>query len=120
MLAAFAVIALINILVVMTSGRRREFAQMRLLGATRSQVVRILVWECPIVTLIAGIVGGALTTVHLAPLSQVMRGSWLPDISWAHAAGLLAIALVLTLAATLVPARRSLRIPPIELMRRSD
>ena len=120
MLAAFAVIALINILVVMTSGRRREFAQMRLLGATRSQVVQILVWECLIVTLIAGIVGGVLTTVHLAPLSQVMRGSWLPDISWAHAAGVVAVALALTLAATLVPARRSLRIPPIELMRRSD
>jgi putative ABC transport system permease protein len=117
MLFVFAAIAMVNILIVMTSGRKRDFAQMRMLGASRSQVGQMVGWEALIVTLIACLIGGAISAVHLAPLSEELLGSWTPAMSWMQVGALAAIVLALALVATLLPTRRSLRQTPIEVIR---
>lgn len=117
MLFVFAAIAMVNILIVMTSGRKRDFAQMRMLGASRGQVGQMVGWEALIVTLIACLIGGAISAVHLAPLSEALLGSWTPAMSWMQVGALAAIVLILALVATLLPTRRSLRQTPIEVIR---
>jgi predicted lysophospholipase L1 biosynthesis ABC-type transport system permease subunit len=84
----FSAVALVNILIVMTTGSGRDFAQMRLLGATHRQTGQMVWLEALMVTLIACLIGGAISGVHLAQLSRSMIGSWTPAMSWIQVAGL--------------------------------
>lgn len=59
-------IMLANILVTATADRRRELALLRLAGATRGQVVRLVSGEALLVVLTATLLGCAVTAVDLA------------------------------------------------------
>jgi putative ABC transport system permease protein len=66
-----------NLLLVRFSGRRREIALRMAIGASRSSVVRLFVFESLLVSLIAGAVG-AFVAWRLVPLVPRMASNFLP------------------------------------------
>jgi predicted permease len=66
-----------NLLLVRFSGRRREIALRMAIGASRSSVVRLFVFESVLVSAIAGVVG-AFVAWRLVPLVPRMAANFLP------------------------------------------
>ncbi|MEU9714619.1 FtsX-like permease family protein [Streptomyces sp. NPDC047976] len=112
MVIGYAVIALVNTLVMATTERRREFTLQRLIGATRSQVMRMMTVEA-LLTAFAGIALGMLVAAAtLIPLSYAVLDRALPAGPASILVTVIASALALTLGATLLAARISLRTRP--------
>src|SRR5437660_2361824 len=66
-----------NLLLVRFSGRRREIALRMAIGASRTGIVRLFVFESLLVSLFAGIVGAVLAS-QLVPLIPKMAANFLP------------------------------------------
>src|SRR6267378_3631910 len=66
-----------NLLLVRFSGRRREIALRMAIGASRSSIVRLFVWESLLVSLLAGVLG-AFVAWQLVPLVPKMASNFLP------------------------------------------
>ncbi|CAO5160313.1 putative ABC transport system permease protein [Frankia sp. AiPs1] len=113
LLIAFAAIAVVNTLAMATMARGREFATLRLTGATRRQVMRMVSWEAILITGIALVVGTAITAATLFPFSQGMSGTGTPYIAPQWAFALFGSGLFLALAGSILPARVVLRIPVV-------
>src|SRR5437016_3124550 len=83
LLAAVAFVLLIacsnvaNLLLVRFSGRRREIALRMALGASRSRVVRLFIFESLLVSVLAGI-AGAFLAWQLVPFVPQMAANFLP------------------------------------------
>ncbi|MFI0240630.1 FtsX-like permease family protein [Streptomyces sp. NPDC016845] len=105
----YATLALVNTQVLATAERRKEFMLQRLIGATRRQVLQMMTVEASLVAL-AGIVLGLLVAgATLAPLSMSVLGTALPGGSPWILVSVLAGAVALTLATTLLAAWAVLR-----------
>ena len=114
MIALFAAIMLINTLVAATSYRKREFAQQRLIGATPHQVLSLVSVE-GIVLSAAGVLFGTIASiVTIVPYSIARTGKILPDTTIGIYLGVVAVAVAVTLAATIGTARRTLQVPAVE------
>jgi ABC-type antimicrobial peptide transport system permease subunit len=113
MIAVFAAIMLVNTLVAATIYRRREFAQLRLAGSTPPQLLRMVSLES-IVLLATGVLFGTIASVFtVVPYNIARTDSILPS-GFAIYLGIVAVAVVLTLAANLGAARRAIRAPAVE------
>ena len=66
-----------NLLLVRFSGRRREIALRMAIGASRSSIIRLFVFESVLVSLIAGVIGAFLAW-RLVPLVPRMAANFLP------------------------------------------
>jgi putative ABC transport system permease protein len=66
-----------NLLLVRFSGRRREIALRMAIGASRSSIVKLFVFESVLVSAIAGVVG-AFVAWRLVPLVPRMASNFLP------------------------------------------
>jgi putative ABC transport system permease protein len=66
-----------NLLLVRFSGRRREIALRMAIGASRTGIVRLFVYESLLVSLLAGILGAVLAW-QLVPLVPKMAANFLP------------------------------------------
>ena len=66
-----------NLLLVRFSGRRREFALRMAIGASRTSIVRLFVFESLLVSAFAGVVG-AILAWRLVPLVPRMASNFLP------------------------------------------
>jgi putative ABC transport system permease protein len=108
-----------NTLSITVAQRTREFATLRTIGASRRQVMRAVVTEGLVIGLLASVVG-LFAGFGLAKLLSAIGGD-LPE------AGLvfplrtvlvsLALGTVITLLATVAPALRATRVPPIAAVR---
>jgi putative ABC transport system permease protein len=129
-LLAFAAVALLvgsftiwNTFSVLVAGRTREVALLRLLGATRAQVLGSVLLEAAVVGLLAAAAGVAVGVGAAVGLQALLRGlgNTLPPVGLALApqtvlAGL-AVGTLVTMAAALAPARRASRVAPLEAIR---
>ena len=101
--------------VIMSFGRRRaEFAQLLMLGATRTQVLRMTLWETVGIGLTGLALGTAATVLSVGGLWQSLRaiGLGIPlDLPWttliAVAAGCMAVLACTSLAAASLVLRRT-------------
>jgi putative ABC transport system permease protein len=114
LIVAFAGIAMVNTLAMAVAGRSRELALLRLAGATRRQVLRMLRWETLAFALIATVLGAAIAALTLTAYSAGMTGSPVPHVPPLGAAAIVAVAALLALLSVTLPARTSLRTPPAE------
>ncbi|MFD0901853.1 FtsX-like permease family protein [Actinomadura sediminis] len=108
----YAAIALVNAQIIATGERRREFGLLRLAGAARRQVLRMMAVEAVLVTAAGVAVGLLVAAATLVPLSLSVLGGPVPGGSPWILAAVAAAALGLTLAATLLPALALLRVRP--------
>ncbi|MFE5242637.1 MULTISPECIES: ABC transporter permease [unclassified Streptomyces] len=113
-IVGYAVISLVNTLVISASERRREFALQRLVGATNGQIMRMMAVESVLVALVGIVLGTAVAVATLAPFGIALGGSGMPQgPAWIYIV-VIALAGLLTLAASLLPTSVVLRGRPAE------
>jgi putative ABC transport system permease protein len=109
-----------NTLSITVAQRTREFATLRTLGASRRQVMRSVVVEGLVIGLLASLVG-LFVGVGLAKLMNSLIGGDLPDSGLVFASRTVIISVllgtVITLIASIMPALRATRVPPIAAVR---
>ena len=129
-LLGFGLIALLvgafvifNTLSITVAQRTREFATLRTLGASRKQVLRSVVIEGLVIGLVAsvlGILAGFGISEGMIRLFSAL-GVDLPDAPTVVALRTIVVSLLLgtgvTLLASILPARRATRVPPISAVR---
>ncbi|GAA3580454.1 ABC transporter permease [Nonomuraea rosea] len=121
MVAALVIYNTFNILV---AQRTREMALLRCIGATRGQVFGSIVLESVVVGAIAAVLGlaigyglAALTLVALAAFDAPLPTDAAVTLTPGTIAIGLAVGLLVTLGAALLPARSATRVPPIAALR---
>ncbi|MFF2330428.1 MULTISPECIES: ABC transporter permease [unclassified Streptomyces] len=107
---AFTAIAVVNTLAMSVSERVREFALLRLAGATRRQVLRMLRTEALSVLLLATTLGTAIALAVLNSFSIGMTGRAAPVVPPLVYGTVVAGAGLLALVATALPGRVALRV----------
>ncbi|MEU9204605.1 FtsX-like permease family protein [Streptomyces sp. NPDC048332] len=111
---AFTAIAVVNTLAMSVSERLREFALLRLAGATRRQVLRMLRIEALSVLAVATALGTGIALAVLTAFSIGMTGGAEPTVVPLVYAMVVGAAAVLALIATALPGRMALRARPVE------
>jgi putative ABC transport system permease protein len=109
LIIAFTLIAAVNTLIMAVLGRRGEFALLRMIGATRSQIRRLARWETLVVTLIAVAAGTVMSLITLIAFAHGMTGSWTPAIPAPAYLAAVACVAVVTFLTTEAAARSALR-----------
>ncbi|MFD0552346.1 FtsX-like permease family protein [Streptomyces rectiviolaceus] len=107
-IGGFTVIAVLSTLCLITIGRRPELSLLRLAGASRSQLRRMLRLEAAASAVTGLAVGVAVASVPLLAFSAAMARS-LPYVAAAQVALIALVVAATTAAGTLPPARRALR-----------
>ncbi|MEU7468436.1 FtsX-like permease family protein [Streptomyces sp. NPDC044984] len=107
-LGGFAAVAAVNTLVMTVLDRRRELAVLRLVGATRRQVLRMLRWESLLVSAAGVALGTAIAMITLTPMMRGLTGES-PHVPPLLYAAFAATAVSLGLLAVTLPARAALR-----------
>ncbi len=111
LLAVFALtytlVAVANTTVMSFADRYREFVRLRVIGASRAQLMRMVLWEA-IGSAVTGIAfGAAVITVAVGGLWAVLRNIGLKapiDLPWAQLAAISAAAIAVVLIAAAIPA----------------
>jgi putative ABC transport system permease protein len=108
-----------NTLSITVAQRTREFATLRTLGASRKQVLRSVVIEGLVIGLLASVIG-LFAGFGLAALLTALGGE-LPEAGMVFSVRTVIVSLLvgtgITLLASVVPARRATRVPPIAAVR---
>ncbi|MFG2996442.1 FtsX-like permease family protein [Streptomyces sp. NPDC048340] len=112
---AFTAIAVANTLAMSTAERLREFAMLRLAGATRRQVRGMLRTEAVSVLLMGTVLGSGIALAVLTAFSVGMTGTAAPAVMPVAYALVVGVAGLLALVATALPGRVALRVPPVEV-----
>ncbi|QFG26400.1 ABC transporter permease [Actinomadura sp. WMMB 499] len=108
-IGAFIVIGLVTTLALATAARRREFVLLRLVGATRRQVLRALRLEALIVLGTGVLTGTLIAAVTLLAFAIGVVGAPLPAVSPVAAAAIVLGVAGSGAAAVMLPAHRMLR-----------
>ncbi|MEU3566948.1 FtsX-like permease family protein [Kitasatospora sp. NPDC036755] len=110
----YLAISVANTLVLATLGRVREFSLLRLVGAPRDQVVRMMRVEAGMVVAIAVVVGTVVPLLPLVTVSLGLTGSPVPHFPVLLYLGIVAVTALIGLGAILVPTKLALRTRPVE------
>ncbi|MGW1759135.1 FtsX-like permease family protein [Streptomyces mirabilis] len=110
---AFTAIAVVNTQAMSVSERVREFALLRLAGATRRQVLGMLRTEALSVLLLATALGSGIALAVLTAFSVGMTGEAAPTVTPLVYVAVVALAGLLALVATALPGRVALRVSPV-------
>ncbi|MGW4406606.1 FtsX-like permease family protein [Nonomuraea sp. NPDC004702] len=109
LIIAFTAIAVVNTLAMATSARSGEMRALRLAGTTRRQVLLMLRLETLGAVATAVVLGTGAALVTLAAFGAGMTGSAVPYVPVGTYAAVVGAAAVLALAATVLPARLTMR-----------
>jgi putative ABC transport system permease protein len=117
--ALYALIGVVNSVVIGAATRRREFAEARVTGLTRAQVVRAALLESGTVT-VAGLVlgGGAAAATYVAVLAttSAVTGVATLDLPWTLIIGVAAAALAVTSVTSVLTSWSATRPSPVALL----
>jgi putative ABC transport system permease protein len=115
----YALIGVVNSVVIGAAARRREFATARVTGMTRGQVVRSALLESAAVTvagLLLGAVAAAATYVSVLATTTAVTGVATLDLPWTLIAVVAAGALLVTSATSLITSAAATRGRPVALL----
>ncbi|MYW02004.1 ABC transporter permease [Streptomyces sp. SID3343] len=113
-IAGFAAIAAANTLVMITFERLREVSMLRLIGARRRTIRRMVRVEALLVGLTGLLVGAGVSLTVLVPLVRDATRRDLPYLPPVLIVSIVAGVVVLVLATTALPLSRLLRVRPME------
>ncbi len=111
-----ALIGVGNTLALSVVERRQENGLLRALGLTRGQVRGLLAWEATLVAGVAAVLGVLLGAGYgLIGVASVLggQGEVVLSFPWLQVAAIVVVATVAGLVASVLPARRAARIPPV-------
>ena len=111
-------ISLANTMVMATSDRVRELAVLRLAGATRWQVLRLVAAEALTVVVVGGVLGALVAALNLAGMwgALGLLSVWTPiEIPWATLGWTVAACAVLAVLSAVAPAALALRRRAVDL-----
>jgi putative ABC transport system permease protein len=112
-----------NTLSITVAQRTREFATLRTLGASRRQVLRSVVIEGLVIGVLASLIGLVLGLGIAKGINELFKavGTDLPESGTVLAPRTVIVSLLvgtlITLVASVMPARRATRVPPIAAVR---
>ena len=113
LIVAFCALAVVNAVTMATTERGREFATLRLIGASSGQV-RAMIRGETLITVAFGLVMGTLIVIPgLVVLNQGLTGSLVPSVPVGLYAVLVGGYAAITFAATVLPTRLALRADPV-------
>jgi putative ABC transport system permease protein len=112
----FCAMALVNAITMATAERAREFALLRLVGASKRQVRAMVRAETMIVVAFGLTIGSIVAAPGLAAFSYSLTGSAMPSIPLKAYGALLGAFALLGFAATVLPTRVALRMDPVKAM----
>jgi len=123
---AVASLGIINTLVMAILERRREIGVLKALGASNRDVRRLFFIEAGVMGLLGGVFGVALgwfigraihfgTAIYLKRQGVAAQDIW--SVPWWLAFGAIAFAVVVSLAAGIVPASRAANLDPVQALR---
>ncbi|MGV9422668.1 FtsX-like permease family protein [Streptomyces sp. NPDC003656] len=116
LLACFAAVSTLNTLVAVTAERRREFALLRLVGATRRQLMRMLTVEAVLTTAEGVLLGAVVAGAASAAFSTAVTGSPVPHVPVVAWGFVVAGAALLTVPGILVTGLRAVHGQAAELV----
>jgi putative ABC transport system permease protein len=105
LILAFTAIAVLNTLAMTIAERRREFASLRLAGATPGQVLGMLRWETGATVFLAALFGSGIGISVLTTYAVGMTGRSAPSVPLTWYGAVLATTVLLAALATWLPAR---------------
>ena len=111
-----ALVGVANTLSLSVLERTRESSLLRALGLTRGQLRGMLALEAVLIAGVAALMGCVLGVAYGWLGAQSALGSFaavVPAVPWLQLLGVLAVALVAGLLASVVPARRAARLSPV-------
>ncbi|MFE1164000.1 FtsX-like permease family protein, partial [Streptomyces sp. NPDC058829] len=111
-------ISLVNTMVMATSDRVRDLAVLRLAGATRWQVLRLIGAESLTVVVVGAVLGLVVAGLDLAGMRWALRLLSVPsatDLPWTALAGVVGTCAVLAVIGSVLPAATPLRRRAVEL-----
>jgi putative ABC transport system permease protein len=116
------VFLVLNTFSIIVAQRQRELALMRAIGASRRQVLGVVMAEAAVIGLLASVVGlllGIGVGAGLAALVGSFLDATLAGVGVPAGAviGAFAVGLLVTVVAALIPAMRASRVPPVAAMR---
>ncbi len=115
----YALIGVVNSVVIGAATRRREFAEARVTGLTRGQVVRAALLESTAVTLAGLVLGGiAAASAFLAALTttEAVTGVGTLSLPWPLIGAVCAVALLVTGVTSLITSWSATRRRPVTLL----
>ena len=113
LIVVFCALAVVNAVTMATTERGREFATLRLIGASSGQV-RAMIRGETLITVAFGLVMGTLIVIPgLVVLNQGLTGSLVPSVPVGLYAVLVGGYAAITFAATVFPTRLALRANPV-------
>ena len=115
MLVAALVIS--NSYSVLVAQRTRELGLLRLVGATRAQIIRMVLGESAVVGVAGAVVGGGLGVVLAYVAARVVRTGGIDvgfTATWSMAAVAVVVGVTTSVVGSMWPAWRASRVPPIE------
>ncbi|MDG6110268.1 FtsX-like permease family protein [Dactylosporangium aurantiacum] len=113
-LLGYLAIAVVNTLVMATAARFREFALLRLVGATRRQVRAMMRSETRIIVVTAVLIGTLAAIPSLVGTSLALTRTLLPAVPPLAYLGIVGVAALLGWAAVMTSARIAMRPRPVE------
>ncbi|MGW1431851.1 FtsX-like permease family protein [Streptomyces sp. NPDC002431] len=111
-------IALANTLMMATSDRVRDLASLRLTGATKGQVLRLVGAEALVVVAVGTVLGVVIAGVNLLGVwgALGLLGVWSDVVvPWGTVAAVVGASALLATVASVLPASFALRVRPVEL-----
>ncbi|WP_420880538.1 FtsX-like permease family protein [Rhodococcus sp. (in: high G+C Gram-positive bacteria)] len=112
-LLGYLAVAVVNTLVLATAERGREFALLRLVGASSRQVRGMMRAESVIVVTVAAVVGSVIALPPLAGVAAAVSGRPIPSVSPVVYALILGVTILLGLTAIAIPTRTAMRQDPV-------
>lgn len=114
LIVGYTAISVINTLIAATGRRRREFGLQQLTGFTRKQVMAMMGLESVLVSIVGVFLGTIAATITFFPYSLAKLDVMVPSVPlWIYLT-VVAGAVLITAAATLLPTWRATRSRPVE------
>ncbi|GGL58574.1 hypothetical protein GCM10014719_69960 [Planomonospora parontospora subsp. antibiotica] len=112
MLALFGTVATLNTLISLTTARRREYALLTLIGATKRQLVRMLAAESVLTALTGVVLGIAVAAPVSIAFALSLTGDPVPYVSMGGYAPILIGAVLLAVTAEMAAGLRTIALDP--------